>query len=69
MIKKILIGTAALIGVVAIAGTAWFFVVTSDLPSEQDLAYYEPPIMSRVHAGDGRLVAEGATPRRVPTVR
>ena len=65
MIKKILIGTAALIGVVAIAGTAWFFVVTSDLPSEQDLANYEPPIMSRVHAGDGRLVAEFATQHRV----
>ncbi|HEY7797492.1 MAG TPA: PBP1A family penicillin-binding protein, partial [Hyphomonadaceae bacterium] len=65
MIKKILIATAAVIGVAAIGATAWFFVVTSDLPSEADLANYEPPIMSRVHAGDGRLVAEFATQHRV----
>jgi penicillin-binding protein 1A len=65
MIKKILIGAVAVIGVVSIAATVWFFAVTSDLPSEAELANYEPPIMSRVHAGDGRLVAEFATQHRV----
>jgi penicillin-binding protein 1A len=65
MIKKILIGTVAVIGVAAVGAVAWFFVVTSDLPSEGELANYEPPIMSRVHASDGRLVAEFATQHRV----
>jgi penicillin-binding protein 1A len=65
MLKKILIGAAAIVMVTAIGGTAWFFVVTSDLPSETELVNYEPPIMSRVHAGDGKLVAEFATQHRV----
>jgi penicillin-binding protein 1A len=65
MIKKILIGTVAVIVVAVVALTGWFFIITSDLPSEKDLADYEPPIMSRVHAGDGKLVAEFATQHRV----
>jgi len=36
-----------------------------DLPDYQQLANYEPPVMTRVHAGDGRLLAEYATERRV----
>ncbi len=39
--------------------------MTQNLPSEDELANYEPPIMSRVHAGDGKLVAEFATQHRV----
>ncbi|MDP3737082.1 MAG: penicillin-binding protein 1A, partial [Hyphomonadaceae bacterium] len=65
LIKKIAIWTAAFVGVVLLTLTVWFFLVTQDLPSEKDLADYEPPIMSRVHAGDGRLVAEFATQHRV----
>jgi penicillin-binding protein 1A len=65
MLKKILIGSAAVIGVLTLSATAWFFIVTSDLPSEAELANYEPPITSRVHAGDGKLVAEFATQHRV----
>ncbi|HEV2674385.1 MAG TPA: penicillin-binding protein 1A [Aliidongia sp.] len=37
----------------------------SDLPDFEQLADYQPPIMTRVHAGDGRLLAEYATERRV----
>jgi penicillin-binding protein 1A len=54
---------------VAIAGgvvaglTMWYF--GRDLPDYQQLAHYEPPITTRVHAGDGRLLAEYATERRV----
>ncbi len=54
---------------VAIAGgvfagvTIWYF--GRDLPDYQQLAYYQPPITTRVHAGDGRLLAEYATERRV----
>ena len=43
--------------------TIWHF--GRDLPDYQQLALYEPPIMTRVHAGDGRLLAEHATERRV----
>ncbi len=35
------------------------------LPDYQQLADYEPPVVTRVHAGDGRLLAEYATERRV----
>jgi len=54
---------------VAIAGgvfaglTIWHF--GRDLPDYQQLAHYEPPIATRVQAGDGRLLAEYATERRV----
>jgi penicillin-binding protein 1A len=55
--------------VLAIAGcgfagvTIWYF--GRELPDYQQLAHYQPPITTRVHAGDGRLVAEYATERRV----
>src|ERR1700738_453345 len=42
--------------------TLWHF--GRDLPDYQQLAHYQPPIMTRVHAGDGRLLAEYATERR-----
>ncbi|HEX3535559.1 MAG TPA: penicillin-binding protein 1A [Stellaceae bacterium] len=48
----------------AVAGlTLWYF--GRDLPDYQQLARYEPPITTRVHGGDGRLLAEYATERRV----
>src|SRR5216683_1397324 len=43
--------------------TIWHF--GRDLPDYQQLAHYEPAIMTRVQAGDGRLLAEYATERRV----
>src|SRR5207249_5071023 len=43
--------------------TIWYF--GRDLPNYQQLAHYEPPITTRVHAGDGRLLAEYSTERRV----
>ena len=36
-----------------------------DLPDYKQLATYEPPVMTRVHAGDGRLLAEYAVEKRV----
>jgi len=35
------------------------------LPEYQQLATYQPPVVTRVHAGDGRLLAEYAVERRV----
>ena len=52
-----------------VLGTGAAYVVyqhyASDLPDFEQLADYQPPIMTRVHAGDGRLLAEYATERRV----
>ena len=38
---------------------------TRDLPSVESLSEYEPPVMSRVHAGDGKLIYEFSTQARV----
>jgi penicillin-binding protein 1A len=47
------------------AGFVVYQHYASDLPDFEQLADYQPPIMTRVHAGDGRLLAEYATERRV----
>ncbi|MBV8617115.1 MAG: PBP1A family penicillin-binding protein [Acetobacteraceae bacterium] len=39
--------------------------VAADLPSVDGLRGYAPPVMSRVYAGDGRLLAELASERRI----
>lgn len=47
-----------------VAGLAvWYF--GRDLPDYQQLANYQPPVVTRVYAGDGRLLAEYATEKRV----
>jgi penicillin-binding protein 1A len=38
---------------------------SKDLPGIEQLAAYEPPVMTRVHAGDGSLLAEYAEERRL----
>src|ERR1700746_614238 len=43
--------------------TLWYF--GRDRPDYQQLAHYQPSIMTRVQAGDGRLLAEYATERRI----
>ena len=42
-----------------------FWQFGRDLPDYQQLADYEPPVMTRIHAGDGRLLAEYATEKRI----
>lgn len=59
-------GAAAVLGVIAVIAAAIYVVrVTDDLPEYEQLAEYTPPIMSRVHAGDGLLIAEYAREHRV----
>jgi penicillin-binding protein 1A len=41
----------------------WFY--GRDLPDYQKLADYEPPIVSRVYAADGRLIGEFASEKRI----
>jgi len=61
--------TAALLLVAALAvagGGLWvFYEFGKGLPDYRQLADYEPPVMTRVHAGDGRLLAEYAIEKRV----
>ncbi len=52
-----------LIGIAGAAGLMWHF--SKDLPDYSQLQDYEPPVMTRVHATDGSLVAEYATQRRL----
>jgi penicillin-binding protein 1A len=53
----------ALIGAGGGLAVLWRYSV--GLPDYQQLADYQPPTMTRVHAGDGRLLAEYALERRV----
>jgi penicillin-binding protein 1A len=58
------VGTVVfLVAVVGAAGAMWHF--SKDLPDYSQLQDYEPPVMTRVHATDGSLVAEYARERRL----
>src|ERR1043165_885264 len=52
-----------LVGVGAAAGLLWHF--SKDLPDYSQLQDYEPPVMTRVHASDGSLLAEYSKERRL----
>src|SRR6195952_1036618 len=52
-----------LVGVAATAGVSWHF--SKDLPDYSQLKDYEPPVMTRVHAADGALLAEYSKERRL----
>src|SRR5258707_7059924 len=52
-----------LVGIAGAAGLFWHF--SKDLPDYSQLQDYEPPVMTRVHATDGALLAEYARERRL----
>ena len=61
-----LFATGALVFVVAACGAAlMIWKYQQDLPDYTQLQNYEPPVMTRVHAGDGSLLAEYARERRL----
>jgi penicillin-binding protein 1A len=51
----------------AASGVVGFYVwkASRDLPDYERLAKYEPPVMTRIHAADGSLMAEYARERRI----
>jgi len=51
------------LGVFFVFSTLWYF--SSDLPDYKILANYKPPISSRVHSGEGQLIAEYALQKRL----
>jgi penicillin-binding protein 1A len=54
----------AFIGVSSAVGYL-LWKASKDLPSYESLANYEPPVMTRIHAHDGSLIAEYARERRI----
>ncbi len=61
-----LFACVAIVALVAAAGTFYVFDhFGRDLPDHTQLARYEPPVTSRVYGGNGRLLAEYATEKRV----
>ena len=61
-----LTGLGLLALLAGVSGILWvFWKYGQDLPDYQQLADYDPPVMTRVHAGDGSLMAEYAIERRV----
>ncbi|HYB08039.1 MAG TPA: penicillin-binding protein 1A [Alphaproteobacteria bacterium] len=68
LLKRLLLMVGLLVGlgILGAAGVvALFYHYGRDLPDYHQLAIYEPATETRVHAGDGRLIAEYATERRV----
>ncbi|MGE0741827.1 MAG: penicillin-binding protein 1A [Hyphomonadaceae bacterium] len=63
--QKLLVGFAGLAAVGVISVAALLIAAMTGLPSLAELQEYEPPVTSRVHAGDGALVAEFADEQRV----
>src|ERR1700761_2599663 len=61
----VLFSTLFLLAIVASAGVLGvFWHYGKDLPDYHQLAHYEPPVTTRVYAGDGSLVAEYAVQKR-----
>ncbi len=58
---------SAVVLFLAAAGAVGFLVwkASRDLPDYESLAKYEPPVMTRIHAHDGSLMAEFARERRI----
>ena len=52
-----------ILGVLFVFSTLWYF--SSDLPDYKILSNYKPPISSRVHSGEGQLIAEYALQKRL----
>lgn len=67
--KRTIISVLGLLFLLSVAGAGGvlfvFYEFGRDLPDYRQLADYQPPVMSRVYAGDGGLLAEYAVERRV----
>jgi penicillin-binding protein 1A len=60
------LGVGMLVALLAGAGGYFTWLrFSADLPNVDGLRNYQPPVMSRVYAGDARLMAELATERRI----
>ncbi|CUH88580.1 Penicillin-binding protein 1A [Phaeobacter sp. CECT 5382] len=55
------------IAMVALTIGAVFWIYGRDLPSHESLSQYQPPTISRIYSGEGRLIDEFAKERRLFT--
>ena len=66
---RLILGLFSALAFLAVAGVAVALGViyhySQGLPELDELARYDPPTVTRVHAGDGRLLAEFASEKRV----
>ena len=69
MFRQALIYLSLAAGVLVVAailgGFFYIYSVTRDLPSVEALRDYQPPVTTRVYAGDGTLLGEYARERRI----
>ena len=66
LMLKLVLGTVVLVLVTGgVAAFVLFQRLDAELPDYRQLAAYSPPTVTRVHAADGRLIAEYARERRV----
>jgi len=61
------IGITALVGLIVAAAGILFVLLTygRDLPDYRQLANYEPPVLTRIYAGDGSVLREYAREKRL----
>ena len=59
----VLLFIVALLGAAGIVGGLWYY--GRGLPDYRQLADYQPPVVTRLHAADGRLMTEYAAEKRV----
>ena len=65
-ILSFLLGTVLFFAVVGVMAVWLVYKHFSEgLPNYYELASYNPPVVSRIYAGDGRLLAEYAVENRV----
>ena len=57
--------TGLFFAALTIGGVFWMY--SRDLPSEESLAQYTPKMISRIYSGEGRIIDEVATERRLFT--
>lgn len=64
-LRRWILLAVGLIAVGAVGVAVYILSAAIDLPSYEKLKEYQPPVTSRVHAGDGELIAEFAREQRV----
>ncbi|MED5421946.1 MAG: transglycosylase domain-containing protein, partial [Pseudomonadota bacterium] len=53
----------AILGIIGVVTIVSYY--SQDLPDHKTLINYRPPVVTRVHAGDGRILGEFAQERRI----
>jgi len=59
------LGAGVLAAAAVLGALGYIYSVTRDLPSVEALRDYQPPVTTRVYAGDGTLLGEYARERRI----